>query len=197
MSGPAAREKTLLRQQVVEWRKALPAGRWIDASVAVCQALRQRPEWQSARCALMYAPVPREIDVWPLVVERMASGQRVVLPRFVESAGVYEAALVEQLDRDLVVGAFGIREPATWCHAVPLNQLDFVLVPGLAFDLAGRRLGRGKGYYDRLLPATGGVCCGLAMDEQVLSSLPAEPHDFVVDHILTPTRWHTCRPRLA
>jgi 5-formyltetrahydrofolate cyclo-ligase len=67
--------------------------------------------------------------------------------------------------------------------------LDFILVPGVAFDLSGRRLGRGKGYYDRLLKQTRGTTCGVAFDEQIVGEIPVEPHDLNVNCILTPTRW--------
>jgi 5-formyltetrahydrofolate cyclo-ligase len=70
-----------------------------------------------------------------------------------------------------------------------MNRLDLILVPGLAFDLNGRRLGKGKGYYDRLLAGVSGIKCGVAFDEQVVSEVPAGPHDVRVNCILTPTRW--------
>ena len=68
-------------------------------------------------------------------------------------------------------------------------RLDLVLVPGVAFDLHGRRLGRGRGYYDRLLSQVGGRTCGVAFDEQVVSEVPVEAHDVLLNCILTPTRW--------
>jgi 5-formyltetrahydrofolate cyclo-ligase len=63
------------------------------------------------------------------------------------------------------------------------------LVPGVAFDLHGRRLGRGKGFYDRLLADVRGKTCGVAFDEQIVREVPVEPHDSDVNCILTPTRW--------
>ena len=72
---------------------------------------------------------------------------------------------------------------------VSLNRLDFILVPGVAFDLHGRRLGRGRGYYDILLAKVRGTTCGVAFDEQIVREVPVEPHDSDVNCILTPTRW--------
>jgi 5-formyltetrahydrofolate cyclo-ligase len=69
-----------------------------------------------------------------------------------------------------------------------LDQFDLVLVPGMAFDSSGNRLGRGQGFYDRLLAETSGVKCGVGYDFQLLEKIPAEPHDAKVDFILTPTR---------
>jgi 5-formyltetrahydrofolate cyclo-ligase len=67
--------------------------------------------------------------------------------------------------------------------------LDLILVPGVAFDLQGRRLGRGKGYYDQLLGALHGTRCGVAFDQQVVDEIPMAPHDMTLHCILTPTRW--------
>jgi 5-formyltetrahydrofolate cyclo-ligase len=89
---------------------------------------------------------------------------------------------------EIVSGQFGIREPDPDCIEIPSHQLDLVLVPGVAFDLHGRRLGRGKGFYDRLLTEVRGMKCGVAFDEQVLNEIPKESHDIHMNFILTPTR---------
>jgi 5-formyltetrahydrofolate cyclo-ligase len=81
-----------------------------------------------------------------------------------------------------------VREPAASCVEIPLNKFDLVLVPGAAFDLNGSRLGRGQGFYDRLLEKVSGVKCGVAYDFQLLEKIPTEPHDAKVDFILTPSR---------
>ncbi len=90
---------------------------------------------------------------------------------------------------DLQVGHFGIREPRSPCAPLPLTRLDLILVPGVAFDLHGRRLGRGKGYYDQLLKGLQGTTCGVALDQQIVAEVPAEPHDVRLKCLLTPTRW--------
>jgi 5-formyltetrahydrofolate cyclo-ligase len=87
------------------------------------------------------------------------------------------------------VGAFGIREPDRGCPGMPLNQLDLILVPGLAFGPGGRRLGRGKGFYDRLLMGISGLKCGVAYDEQIRPHIPLEAHDILVDCVVTPEKW--------
>ena len=105
------------------------------------------------------------------------------------SEGFYVACEIKDPEKDLLVGRFGIREPETSCGEIELNRLDFTLVPGVAFDLQGRRLGRGKGFYDRMLAAVRGTTCGVAFDEQIVEEVPVEPHDTRVNCILTPTRW--------
>ena len=80
-------------------------------------------------------------------------------------------------------------EPKQDCPEVPLKQLDFIVVPGVAFSLDGRRLGRGRGFYDRLLASVRGIKCGVAFDEQIVDAIPADGQDIRLDYILTPTRW--------
>lgn len=164
-------------------------------SVLVCARLREVPPWRQAHRLLFYAALPDELDLWPLVEETIGEGRTVALPRFLVESGSYGAAVIRNSSRDLVRGKMGILEPAPHCHSVALNQLDLVLVPGVGFDMNGRRLGRGKGYYDRLLSSVCGVRCGVAMDRQILPAIPAEPHDVTLDCILTPSRWLTFGPR--
>jgi 5-formyltetrahydrofolate cyclo-ligase len=137
---------------------------------------------------LGYLALKNEINLRPAFASAESEGRTVALPRYVLEEGLYCAAVPER-GAALVEGAFGISEPGPEATVFPLNQLDLVLVPGLAFDPRGRRLGRGKGFYDRLLAQVSGVKCGVALDEQILEELPAEPHDIIMDYILTPTRW--------
>lgn len=137
----------------------------------------------------MFYPLVDEPDIAPLVDLGLRTGKLIALPRYNSSQGVYEAAQIQNMAEDLIPGRFGVREPAPNCPALPLNQLDLTLVPGIAFDSSGRRLGRGKGFYDRLLPGTTGMTLGLAFDWQESDALPVEPHDVELDAVLTPTRW--------
>src|SRR5262249_31355612 len=136
-----------------------------------------------------------EVDLWDLASKGLLAGKTVALPRFDEGRNCYAACQIFDLDRDVQTGQFGIREASRTCGELALNRLDLVLVPGLAFDLQGRRLGRGKGYYDQLLAAVRGTTCGVAFDEQIERDIPIEPHDIIVDCILTPTRWIGCSRR--
>jgi 5-formyltetrahydrofolate cyclo-ligase len=151
--------------------------------------LKAQPAWQEAGSVLLYAPLEMELDVWPLLEEGLKAGKVVALPQFDPETGRYVARQIKDLAREMRLGRYGIREPLTSCELVPLNRLDFTLVPGVAFDLHGRRLGRGKGYYDALLAEVRGKTCGVAFDQQIVREVPVEPHDSDVNCILTPTRW--------
>jgi 5-formyltetrahydrofolate cyclo-ligase len=159
------------------------------ASAQARGLLAARAEWRSAQSVLFYAPLPQELDLWPMAVEALAAGKRLFLPRFAPETGSYAPCRIRDLAADLKPGLFGIREPAAHCAVFSLNWLDLILVPGLAFDLHGRRLGRGKGFYDQLLAGLRGVTCGVAFDEQLVRNVPVAPHDVLVNCILTPTRW--------
>jgi 5-formyltetrahydrofolate cyclo-ligase len=197
LSAVIRREKAAIRAAMKAALARVEAGQRQAASRAALAGLQARPEWQQAKAVLLFAPLADELDLWPAAERVLAAGARLALPRFDAGARLYGAAVVGNLQRDVVPGHWGIREPAAHCPAQPLNQLDFALIPGLAFDRSGRRLGRGKGYYDQLLPAITGLRCGVAMDLQVVPELPVEQHDQYVDCILTPTRWLAVARRTA
>jgi 5-formyltetrahydrofolate cyclo-ligase len=191
MSGQMREEKTDLRRRIRDHLQSLSAVERSSASARACTRLQQEKIWRQAGCVLLYSPLPDELDIGPLLTEALATGKTLALPRFDETQRAYSACRVADLSRDLRSARFGVLEPDPACRAVPLNRLDFLAVPGVAFTLGGRRLGRGKGFYDRLLASVGGIKCGMAFDQQIVGDIPVEPHDIRLDYILTPTRW--CR----
>lgn len=189
MIPSVSEQKTSLRQQFRVLTRSIAPEQAAAASEDLRKHLLGSPYWQQAQRILMFYPLNDEPDIAPLLQQALTAGKTIALPRYNSSLGVYEAALIRNLTEDLVPGRFGVREPSPNCPALPLNQLDLTLVPGIAFDASGRRLGRGKGFYDRLLPGTTGMTLGLAFDWQESDALPTEPHDVELDAILTPTRW--------
>jgi len=181
--------KASLRSQVRENLKRISPTQRETCSKHARAVLEQHPIWQQAQTILFFAPRPDELDIWPSLPVALAAHKRVFLPRFISAANSYAACEVKLPDTDIKIGQFGIREPSDSCPQFPLNRLDFVLVPGVAFDLHGRRLGRGKGFYDRLLATVRGKTCGVAFDEQIVTEIPVEPHDVLLNCILTPSRW--------
>lgn len=158
-----------------------------EASRQICLKLLASPAWEKSQWILGYYPMSLEVDVRSLLERAMAQGKKVCMPRYSPTTSTYHPAHVENLALDLVVGPHGARHPRAECPIVPGNQLDLCLIPGLAFDFVGRRLGRGGGFYDRLLVDVSGVKCGLAFDWQIQKDLPVEPHDVPVDVLVTPT----------
>jgi 5-formyltetrahydrofolate cyclo-ligase len=159
------------------------------ASRQAAERLRLQAIWKEARAILFYAPIAGELDLSPLMEAALELQKTVLLPRFVAGSGTYEAVRVSHFQNDCSPGKFGIAEPGLHCPAFPLKCLDLALVPGLGFDEAGHRLGRGRGFYDRLLAEIAAAKCGVAFDQQIVGEIPAEEHDIHMNFILTPTRW--------
>jgi len=195
MSTDLAADKASLRRQLRTTLDRIPAEAWTEWSRQACGILRRRPEWTDARRVFFFYPIRQEIDLRPLLREALATDRLVALPRYRPESGSYEAAEVGDEIRDIQPGWAGIPEPCPTCATVPLNQLDLVFVPGVGFDLNGGRLGRGKGFYDRLLENVRGIRCGVAAEQQLVDLIPTQPHDEQIDCILTPSRWIACRPR--
>ncbi len=181
--------KQELRQQLRARVKAISPAQKKEFSRAVCERLRFQCAWGDARAVLFYSPLADELDLSPLIREALTAGCRVALPRFVPETKEYAAFEITHPTDHTTVGTFNILEPSHHCPAFPLNRLDLVLVPGVGFDLVGHRLGRGQGFYDRLLSSASGVKCGVAFDEQLVEKIPAETHDVRLNCLLTPSQW--------
>ncbi len=182
-------EKVELRSLIRGRLKAMSAVERVEGSEAICQRLRVEPRWQQAQAVLAFVPMTKEPDISPVVVEAIRSGREVALLRHAHDGDNYVPCIVRDLERDLRPGQFGIMEPAAHCPIVDLMRLDFVLLPGIGFTFNGDRLGRGKGYYDRVLAGVPALKCGVAFDCQIVEEIPLEPHDVRLNCILTPTRW--------
>ncbi len=189
MLTPVQQAKDTLRKQIGERLRAITPEQGEQASRRARALLEQQPRWRAAQSILFYAPLPGELDIWPLAAKALEAGKRLALPRYDAAAKTYAICEFRNAVTDLVAGHWGILEPGAGCEAWATNRLDFILVPGVAFDLQGRRLGRGKGYYDQILKVVRGMRCGVAFDEQVVPVVPREPHDETLNCISTPTRW--------
>lgn len=195
MASETARGKAQLRRAMRDEIERLTSEERARASRLLCARLQDQPVWRHAGTILFYAPLADEPDISPLLERVLEEGRMVLLPRYNAGRGSYEACRVETPLGGLPVGRFGIREPVPASRVVPLKQLDLVLVPGLAFDWSGHRLGRGRGCYDRLLREVAGTKCGVAFETQLQAEVPVEPHDVWLEYIVTSARWLDCRRR--
>jgi 5-formyltetrahydrofolate cyclo-ligase len=188
MNAEPQAQKSELRAKIRAAIRNLPTAKRKSDSEKLCALLQAQPFFLAARSILFFAPVPDEPDLWPLLNETLAGKQMAALPCFDPGNETYHPRRITDLRVEILSGKFGIREPAETCVAIPPNDLDLVLVPGVAFGLDGHRLGRGKGYYDRLLQNFTGTKIGIAFDEQIVDAVPSEQNDVPMDLILTPTR---------
>jgi 5-formyltetrahydrofolate cyclo-ligase len=188
MNAGKQAEKNELRVKIRAMVKSVPPEKRKLDSEKLCGLLRAQPFFLAAQSILFFAPLPQEPDLWPLLGEMLAGKKIIALPCFDADNQIYQPRRVTDLHVEILSGKFGIREPVEACIAIPPNDLDLVLVPGVAFGLDGHRLGRGKGYYDRLLQSFSGTKVGIAFEEQIVEVVPSEPNDVRMDVILTPTR---------
>lgn len=190
VNPPDRQRKAALREEIRSKLNGLTEEEHRIGSALIRERLEQQQVWKSARTLLAFVPIGREPDIWPSVTLATRAGKQVALLRYAPEADCYRPCLVQDPERDLQEGRYGILEPKASCPIFDLMRLDLALVPGIGFTLDGGRLGRGKGYYDRLLAGVPAMKCGLAFDCQIAGEFPLEPHDVRLNCILTPTRWH-------
>lgn len=157
-----------------------------DSDKLLFQRFLSLPQVTACGSILLYYGVGSEPDTAQLLSSKVFGGKVVSLPRCLPG-GQMEARQFQGMQH-LASGPFGIPEPDGSCPIVRREHLSVILVPGLAFDRQGYRLGHGGGYYDRYLSGFSGLTVGLCRDKLLLPSLPTEPHDRPVDLILTETR---------
>lgn len=181
-----ARHKASLRKEMLALRAALTPEQAASNGLAVTGLVRGIPRWRSAAEVLAYWPAKNEMDTRPLIAELWGRGARVLLPRCrPDQPGIADLAGVS-CEADLVPGAFSIMEPGPACAVTSEASPDVILVPGVAFDRQGRRLGFGGGYYDRLLTLPNlsrALKIGLAHGFQVVGEVPGEAWDLPVDAV--------------
>ena len=163
----------------------LDAGTVHRHSLAIVKQLEIVPAFVKAKSVVVYVSFGSEIETHPLIRQLLTEGRHICVPAFQD--GKYFSAEIQDFDRDLIAGKLNILEPKLLRH-VPVTQPDVWLVPGLAFDRKGNRLGRGKGYFDALLQNAPGIKIALAHDFQLLDEIPVEPHDVRMDFIVTETQ---------
>ena len=183
------------RLEFRERQKSLSKEAKETASAKARRLLVSQQFWLTCRSVLFYAPLEDELNLWPLLDLALVGGKLISLPRYDSGRDCYVVCAVRDPSTDTKHGKYGIREPRQGCPEVPTNRLDLALVPGVGFDLLGYRLGRGRGYYDRLLGQRPGLVCGVAFDELIVDELPVGRHDRQMDCILTPSRCLRFGPR--
>lgn len=181
-------QKEAIRRATIERRKDLSRQEIIEESARIKELLFGTEEFQEASIVMFYASFGSEVETYKMIEESLALGKKVYLPIAIKEKRTLEAALVANLS-ELKKGAYGILEPEK-ANIVSPNYLDLVIVPGVAFDIKGYRLGYGAGYYDNFLIKLqkNATTIGLAFELQILESIPHEKFDVRVDKIITPAR---------
>lgn len=176
--------KQELRQEIRNRKRQFSHSQLGELSLAVLQRLMSLPIMQEARTVLLYYSLPDEVNTHQLIERLAAEGCRILLPQVIDG----ENMLLREYSgkEDLKEGAFHIMEPCGKLFPESdYQKIDVAVVPGMSFDKQGNRLGRGKGYYDRMLQKMPAIYkIGICFDFQKTESLPTDEHDIRMDLIV-------------
>ena len=181
--------KERIRKRVLAERMGLDRGQVEVSGQAILEQVLGLEAYRRAKLVHTYvSSKENEVDTRALICTCLAQGKRVAVPVVMPGTKMLAHALINGLDQ-LVIGPWGLAQPdpaaATWLPAEA--RIDLVVVPGLAFDRRGYRIGWGGGYYDRFLAQVQAVKIGLCYDELVLDCIPGESHDVPVDLVVAET----------
>jgi len=181
MTKPAIREIILSR------RRSISAADYAEWGRLVQDAFMALPEYQSAGTIALYHAVRGEVPTDSVLVHALSAGKKVYLPAVVGEGLVFRRIYEHG---DLVPGGFRIPEPHAGCTPVDPADINLIVVPGVGFDLAGQRIGYGRGYYDRALHMleSSGRLIAFCFEFQLLDSIKADHHDVIMDRIITERR---------
>lgn len=179
--------KKAIREAAHAARNALPNKD--ELSQAICEKFVALPEYQRAKTVMYYVDVRSEVRTRNYLATALTHGKRIVVPYCVD--GLLELFLLESMD-ELDLGAYKILEPRADLRGLPAKrvqpeELDLIMVPGVAFDRRGARMGHGFGYYDKLLEHARPDCplVALAFECQFFPEIPTQSHDVFMDKIIS------------
>jgi 5-formyltetrahydrofolate cyclo-ligase len=173
-------EKKEIRKAINQQRRSLPESDKALAAKAVYEKLVQADSFVNAKKILFYYALPDELPTKDFL-EQWCATKQFYLPR----VNGLELDILPYDKSKLESGAYSIEEPVG-DELLDPSKLDLIIVPAVAFDHSGNRLGRGKGFYDRLLCKTTAVKIGVGYDFQIIEDIPVESHDIPMDLVLTP-----------
>ena len=176
-------EKKQLRAIVRRLEAALSPEYKIKSGRAIVRRLLAMPEYQEAQTVFCFVGTDWEIDTRPIFEDILAAGKVLCVP-LCTAPGVMETRQITNLDQ-LSPGAFGISEPPASAPAVPVDTIDFAVLPCVTCNYLGQRLGHGGGYYDRFLSRFRGGTVLLCREQLIRQEIPVEPHDYPVPWVLT------------
>ncbi len=179
--------KAALRAEALAARDALPAATRHELNTRISTRVLELPAWHGAHCVLLYLSFGTEFDTAQIISAALAQNKQLCLPRVNRGRDILDIHRVSDPVLETTPGAFGIREPRIECPHADLEQIDFVLVPGIAFTPHGDRLGYGRGYYDRLIRELNHrpLLAAAAFALQIREPIPISAGDQRVDLIIT------------
>lgn len=192
----AVKDKSALRNVILDKRIKMPFEDVFRISSIIQKRILRLNSYKTSKKLALYASFKNEVLTDSIMNHAIANGKNVYFPKVVnEYKGEYKGhrglKFVEVKGKnDFEPGSYDIHEPVGKCDMPDIKEFDTVVVPGIAFDISGSRLGYGKGYYDKVLFGLKGyaILIGLAFDFQVVKTLSTETHDVSMDVIVTEKR---------
>ena len=184
-------KKSELREEITKKITALPENEIAEKAKAIEDRLFDFANFLEAKIALMYVHNKSEVPTGNILRRSYDYNKIVVLPAYDTEKFGMTPMKVDNLDKDLQVGPRGILEPdEARCKVVPIERIDIAIIPAIALDEKGGRIGSGVGYYDRLIPRLAITTrkVALALEDQIIAQVPIESHDKHVDIIITEDR---------
>lgn len=182
------RRKIKIRKEILTLLRNQKEDDWLGKSVQIREKFWRDPDFVNSRTVLFYASFQGEVETFHLMQEALKAGKQIALPVVDLHRKEIIPKRVTRLEEDLEYGPYNIQQPKKGTtRDIGIDTIDLVVVPAVAFDREGYRLGRGAGYYDRFLKniPQGTPLIGLAFDFQILQNLPLEPHDLSVTRVVT------------
>jgi 5-formyltetrahydrofolate cyclo-ligase len=181
-------KKKNIRQELLKKLRSQNKEQRRSKSEKIRGKLYAHEKFKAADTVMFYISEDIEVDTEQMIRDSLKSGKKVAVPITVVSQNKLIASLLVDFDKELSKGPYGILQPKSdFARPVPLKKIDVVIVPGVAFDSKGHRLGHGTGYYDRFLSKIPQSVhtLGLAFDFQMVDSLPVSSHDIAVKEVIS------------
>lgn len=182
-------DKKSLRVQVQDHLESLHDREIQSRSLQACRHFLHQEEFKSAQSVMFFLSLPKEVETSHAILLAFEADKTVLVPRVHWAQRQMEPVVIHALNCPMEIGRHGLRNP-TGSETRPVSQIDLIVIPGVAFDRSGNRIGHGAGFYDRFLADQHfqGLRCGLALEDQVIDVIPTESHDMKLDMLVTDKR---------
>ncbi|MGM9803372.1 MAG: 5-formyltetrahydrofolate cyclo-ligase [Muribaculaceae bacterium] len=177
-------DKAQLRKQMRAIKALISPSQMSEQAQSVFSTIECLQAFKLAHNILLYCALPDELPTQSVLHRWSNLGKNIMLPR-VDGNDIN----ILQFDANhLMHGSFGIMEPSSECKSYNIHDVDLVIVPAMAYDAKGHRLGRGKGYYDRLLANARATKIGVGFNQQILALVPHHKHDVAMDIVVSASK---------
>ena len=186
MEEELIQRKKSLRKEMLQMRRSLPNEVRLSESKSVCQHILMSEYYRKSDVIMCYISLKEEVGTLSFIQQALTDGKKICVPFVKDKTGIMVAAYIHDLS-DLVCGEFNILAPNSdrICLVTP-KDIKLILLPGVAFDHVGHRLGMGLGFYDRfLVEVSSARLIALAFSCQIISHVPSEQHDYLMNYIVT------------